>query len=88
MEFINIISRIMLLKILKWLVIAAVVGIILFFVIRATCKYQARKNAEAFDYDYLAERIAEETCKRLMIIEKQKEMKNDNGGDGSGNFEE
>lgn len=50
------------------------IGIILIyiFVIRAICKYMAKQNAEAFNYDYLAIRIAEETCKRLMIIEGQK----------------
>lgn len=32
----------------------------------------AKQNAEAFNYDYLAIKTAEETCKRLMIIEGQK----------------
>ena len=55
------------------LIIYTAIGMIIFFIIRATCKYQAKKNAEAFNYDYLAKRIAEETCKRLIIIEKQKQ---------------
>ena len=38
--------------------------IIYILIIRAICKYQAKKNAEAFDYDYLAERVAEEICQR------------------------
>ena len=48
--------------------------LVLFFVIKAICRYQAKENAKAFDYDYLAIRTAEETCKRLMIIEGQKAM--------------
>lgn len=40
-------------------------------IIRATCRYQAKKNAEAFDYDYLAKRTAEEVCMRLQIIKNQ-----------------
>lgn len=43
-----------------------------FFIIRTICKYAAKENAKAFDYDYLAQRIAEETIKRIMIIEKQR----------------
>ena len=61
-----------LLEILKWLIIALVVIVVLYFVIRATCRYQAKENAKAFDYDYLAERTAAEICQRLMIIEAQK----------------
>lgn len=53
-------------------IILALVVLIWILIIRAICKYMARKNAEAFDYDYLAERIAEETCKRMMIIENSK----------------
>lgn len=67
-------------EILKWLIITLVLVIVLYFVIRAICKYHARKIAEAFKYDYLAERISEETCKRLMIIEnnrKEKQEKED-----------
>lgn len=64
----------LLIRILIWLIITLIVIIVLFFVIRAICKYQARENARAFDYDYLAERTAEEICKRLMIIERQKKM--------------
>lgn len=62
-----------LLEILKWLIIALVVIVVFYFVIRATCRYQARQNAKEFDYDYLAERTAAEVCKRMMIIERQKE---------------
>ena len=42
-------------------------------VIREICKYAAKKNAEEFDYDYLAERTAAEICKRMIIIEKQRQ---------------
>lgn len=70
--FKNIMTILTLLEIMKWLIIALVAIVVLYFVIRATCRYQARQNAKAFDYDYLAERTAEEVCKRLVIIEKQK----------------
>lgn len=69
----NIETAIVLMKILIFIVIAGVTGIILYFTIRASCRYQARQNAKEFDYDYLAERTAEEVCKRLMLIERQKE---------------
>ena len=42
------------------------------FVIRSICKYMAKQNAEAFDYDFMAARTAEEICRRMIIIEKQK----------------
>lgn len=42
------------------------------FIIRAICKYMAKQNAEVFDYDFMAARTAEEICRRMMIIEKQK----------------
>ena len=54
------------------IIILAIEILIAVLIIRAICKYQAKKNAEAFKYDYLAERIAEEICKRQMIIEKNK----------------
>ena len=66
---------------MEWLSILAIIllligpiSIVLIYIliIRAICKYTAKQNAEAFNYDYLAIRIAEETCKRLMIIEGQK----------------
>ena len=57
----------------------ALVVLISILIIRAICKYMARKNAEAFDYDYLAERIAEETCKRMMIIENSKAARVNSG---------
>ncbi len=69
-------TAVLLFNILKWILIVAVIGTVLFFVIRATCNYQARKNADEFDYDYLAERTAEEVCKRLLIIEGQKSVIN------------
>lgn len=69
----DIATAILIMKILFWVVIISILGSILYFVIRATCRYQARQNAKAFDYDYLAERTAEEVCKRMVILEKQKE---------------
>lgn len=42
------------------------------FMIRSICKYMAKQNAEAFDYNFMAARTAEEICRRMMIIEKQK----------------
>lgn len=78
----------LLLRVLKWLIIALVVIVVLYFVIRATCRYQARQNAKAFDYDYLAEKTAAEICKRMMIIERQKETAykgaTENPGDQAG----
>ena len=62
-------------EILKWLIITLILVIVLYFVIRAICKYQARKISEAIKYDYLAERTAEEICKRLVIIEKDRKGK-------------
>ena len=68
----NLLTAVILLKVIIWLFAIAIIGLILFFVIRAICNYQARRNAAEFDYDYLAERTAEEVCKRMVIIEKQK----------------
>ena len=62
------------------IIILAIEILIAVLIIRAICKYQAKKNAEEFKYDYLAAKIAEETCKRLMIIEnnrKEKQEKED-----------
>ena len=65
----DVVSAVIFIGILKWLLI----GTVLYFVIRETCKYAAKKNAEEFDYDYLAERTAAEICKRMIIIEKQRQ---------------
>ena len=62
------------------IVILAIEIVIAVLIIRAICKYMAKKNAEAFDYDRLATRTAEEVCKRLMIIEKQKKKHTENQG--------
>ena len=69
----NLVAAVIWIQILKWVLILGVAAIVLYFVIRATCKYQAKQNAEAFDYDYLAERTAAEICKRMIIIEKQRQ---------------
>ena len=53
-------------------------------VIRLICQYMAKQNANAFDYDYLAERTAAEVCKRMMIIERQKETANKSATDRAG----
>ena len=62
-------------NIITWIIIwgiirtgIAITGVV--FIIRAICKYQAKKNAEAFNYDYLAKRIAEETCSLDMEVRK------------------
>ena len=57
------------------IIILAIEILIAFFIIKAICKYQAKKNAEEFKYEYLATKIAEETCKRLMIIENNRKEK-------------
>ena len=36
------------------------------------CKYLAKQISMKFDYDRLAKRTAEEICKRMLIIEKQR----------------
>lgn len=53
-------------------------------VIRLICQYMAKENAKAFDYDYLAERTAAEVCKRMMIIERQKETAHKGATDNPG----
>ena len=58
--------------ILIGLILLAIKIVIAIVIIKAICKYMARKNAEEFKYDYLATKVAEETCKRMMIIEKNK----------------
>ena len=58
--------------ILLALLIFALVILLNVIIIRAICSYQAKQNAREFDYEYLAERIAEEICKRMLLIEKQK----------------
>lgn len=57
------------------IIILAIEILIAVLIIKAICKYQAKKNAEEFKYDYLAAKIAEETCKRLMIIENNRKEK-------------
>ena len=68
----DLITTYFLLKVLKWLIITLVVFVVSYFVIRAICRYQAKENAKYFDYDYLAERTAEEICQRMIVLEKQK----------------
>ena len=41
-------------------------------VVMVICNYLANKISEKIKYDYLAQRIAEEICKRMMIIENQR----------------
>ena len=41
-------------------------------IIAIICNYLANKISEKIKYDYLAQRIAEEICKRMMIIENQR----------------
>lgn len=69
----DVVSTVIFIGILKWLLILGITGTVLYFVIREICKYAAKKNAEEFDYDYLAERTAAEICKRMIIIEKQRQ---------------
>ena len=54
------------------IMIMAVNVLIGIIIIRAICNYQAKQNAAHFDYDYLAERTAEEICQRMIVLEKQK----------------
>ena len=54
------------------LLILVVTILINVFIIRTICDYLAKQNAKAFDYDRLENRTAEEICKRMMIIERQK----------------
>lgn len=41
-------------------------------IIAIICNYLANKISEKIKYDYLAQRIAEEICKRMLIIENQR----------------
>ena len=66
-----IINLIMAMPILIILVLAIKIAVTI-LIIRLICQYMAKQNANAFDYDYLAERTAAEVCKRMMIIEGQK----------------
>lgn len=63
-----------------FIVILAIEIVVAILIIRAICNYMAKKNAEAFNYDKLATRTAEEVCKRLMIIENQKKERTENQG--------
>ena len=68
-------DALLLIAIIVGLIAAAIPIAIWVLVVRAICKHAAKKNAEAFNYDYLANKIADEIYKRLMIIEKQKSNK-------------
>lgn len=70
MEGMNIILTI--LTFLIGLILIAIPILIAFIVFKIKTEYIAKKNAEAFEYDYLAEKIAEEICKKMLIIEKHK----------------
>ena len=60
--------------ILPFLFIALAIAINI-WIIRAICKYMAKQNAKAFDYDYLAKKIAEEVNKKATHTEQTKEHK-------------
>ena len=48
------------------ILIIALKSAITILIIRLICQYMAKQNARAFDYDYLAERTAEELYKRYL----------------------
>lgn len=54
------------------LIVVAIAILINILIIRGVCKYIAKQSTKELNYDYLANRTAEEICKRMMIIEKQK----------------
>ena len=54
------------------ILVLTLIVLINILIIRMICNYQAKKNAEYFDYDYLADRTAAEVYKRLIFIESQK----------------
>ena len=72
----DIISYILLINILKYLVIITVAGFALYLIIRATCRYQAKKISESFNYDLLAVKTAQEVYKRMLLIEERRAKEN------------
>ena len=72
-EIIAIISAMPLLIIL----IVALRIAITILIIRLICQYLAKQNAKEFDYDYLAERTAEQIYNKMIIIEGQRARSND-----------
>jgi len=60
-------------SILMWGIISIIITIAIWVgIIVLICKYLAKQISIKFDYDKLAKRTAEEVCKRILIIEKQK----------------
>lgn len=62
-----------------WCIVAALVIIVVgiqFAIFSFTVKYAARKNAQYFDYDYLAKRIAYEFKYEEMAVRNGKEIRN------------
>lgn len=53
-----------------YILILVISGAIKVAIIHAFIKYAARKNADYFDYDYLAEKIAEEIKKQQIRFNK------------------
>lgn len=70
MEELNIILTI--LMFLIGLILIALPPLIAFIVFRIKTEYIAKKHAEAFEYDYLAEKIAEEICKKCSLLKSIK----------------
>lgn len=65
------------------LIAIAIYIIILIAIIRAICDYAAKEISRSFKYDYLATKIAEEICRRMLIIEKQKAKTNNGSPTGT-----
>lgn len=59
------------LKTLKWLAIIGGIILAIRAIIKAIGKKETTQQQKDFDYDYLARRIAEEICTRMLIIRSQ-----------------
>lgn len=68
-------------QIIDQMKIAAITSTIFWFVVKVAfwvvvvilvSKYLAKQISKYFDYDRLAQRTAEEICKRMLLLEKQK----------------
>ena len=68
----NLIMGSIIYSLLLWCIKIGIYGFILYFIIKKACEHIPKKNADEFDYDYLAEKTAAEICRRMAIIENQK----------------
>lgn len=63
------------------ILIIVIIGFVLYialslFIICAICEHMARKNAQAFNYEYLARKIADEIYKKMLLLDKKRAAEN------------